>query len=114
MPKAITIPPALNTANIPPQGARVVVTAVKVLIDQHTQLGVTKHGVALTVNYNGTLFSQMFSLDKAEIAGSAGRVLNSVGVIDTEAKDFNTVIQKLVGKEFNVVSKGGKIYWNTL
>ena len=111
MPKAITVPPSLNTAQIPTQGAKVTIKTVRVLIDQKTQIGVTKHGIAMEVDFNGALFSQMFTLDAAIIAGSAGRILNSIGITDTEVKTFNEDIKKLIGKQFNVVNRGGKIYW---
>lgn len=112
MPKAVNVPPMLNTASIPPTGARVTITEVRELIDQKTTLGTTKHGIGLTVNLNGALYSQMFSLDSAVVAGSAGRVLTSVGIDDTDAKDFKEKIQQLKNKQFTVVNKGGKIYWS--
>ena len=111
MPKAITVPPLLNMANIPALGAKVTIKSVRVLIDQKTQIGTTKKGIALEVDYQGTVFSQMFSLDNAIIAGSAGRLLNSIGITDTEMPDFDKAVQKFVGKQFNVVNRGGKIYW---
>lgn len=92
-------------------GARVTITEARKLIDQKTQIGTTNLGIGLTVNFNGTLFSQMFSLDKNEIAGSAGRVLTSVGITDIDAENAAEQIKVLVGKQFTVVNKGGKIYW---
>ncbi len=111
MPKAVVVPPSLNLAQLPPMGTKVTITEVKELVDQMTSIGTTKHGIALTVDVNGAKFSQMFSLDKAEIAGSAGRVLVSVGIVDTEANTFKEDIKKLIGKQFTVVNRGGKIYW---
>ena len=111
MPKAISIPPPVNTANVGSAGARAIVTDARVLIDQKTQIGTTKLGIGLTVKINGTLFSQMFSLDKDEIAGSAGRVLTSVGIEEINVKNAAELIKKLIGKEFTVSNKGGKIYW---
>lgn len=111
MPKAITVPPALNTADIGQDGAKVLIKEVRILIDQKTQLGVTKAGIALTVEHKGAQYSQMFTLDNAVIAGSAGRLLNSIGITDTEMKGFDKAVQALVGKQITVKKIGGKIYW---
>ena len=111
MPKAITVPPALNTANIPREGAEVLIKEVRELVDQKTTLGVTKKGIAMTIEYDKAIYSQMFTLDNAIIAGSAGRILNSIGIEDTEAKDFSAKIQTLVGKKIRVMQREGKIYW---
>ena len=111
MPKAITVPPALNTAQIPAMGAKVKVKEVRLLIDQKTQIGTTKKGIGMTIEFEGKLFSQMLSLDAAIITGSAGRLLNNIGITDTDVATFEKDIQKFVGKEYVVQSKGGKIYW---
>ena len=111
MPKAITVPPSLNTADIGSDGAKVLIKEVRKVVDQKTQIGVTKAGIALTVEYNKALYSQMFSLDASVIAGSAGRILNSIGITDTEMKGFDEAVQKLVGKSITVKKIGGKIYW---
>lgn len=111
MPKAITVPPALNTAQIPAMGAKVKVREVRLLIDQKTTIGTTKKGIGMTIEFDGKLFSQMFSLDAAIITGSAGRLLNSIGITDTDVATFEKDIQKFVGKEYAVQSKGGNIYW---
>lgn len=111
MPKAITVPPSLNTADIGSEGAKVLIKEVRKVVDQVTQIGVTKAGIALTIEYKGAQYSQMFSLDKSVIAGSAGRVLNSIGIVDTEMKDFDKAVQQLVGKQITVKKIGGKIYW---
>ena len=111
MPKAIIVPPALNTAPISTAGATVKVLEARLLIDQKTQIGTTRKGIGLTVEYQGAKYSQMFSLDTAVIAGSAGRVLNRIGITDTDVPTFEKDIQKAVGKEFPVLKKGDKIYW---
>ena len=110
-PKAINVPPTLNTANIPKGGAEVEITDVREVRDQWTSIGTLKHGIALTVLYDNEDYSQLFSLDKDIIAGSAGRVLTSVGIEDTTAKDFRTKISELVGKKILVRKREGKIYW---
>lgn len=111
MPKALNIPPPLNTAQNLSNGARVSITEARKLIDQKTTIGTTTLGIGLTVNLNGALFSQMFSLDKAEIAGSAGRVLTAAGITDIDAKNIDVELKKLIGKQYTVMNKGGKIYW---
>ena len=111
MPKAITVPPALNTADIGSDGVKVLIKEVRKVVDLMTQIGVTKAGIALTIEYKKAQYSQLFSLDKAVIAGSAGRILNSIGITDTEMPHFEDEIQKLVGKQLTVKKIGGKIYW---
>lgn len=110
-PKAINVPPQLNSAPIPKTGAEVEITDVREVRDQWTSIGTCKHGIALTVEFEGEEYSQMFSLDKDPVTGSAGRVLTSVGIEDTLAKDFATKIQELVGKKIRVAKREGKIYW---
>lgn len=111
MPKALNIPPPLNTAENMQYGKLVTITEARPLINQTTQIGTTKLGIGVTINVEGKLFSQMFSLDKDEIAGSAGRVLVASGVDEVNVKNIDEVCKKLVGKQFTVTVKGGKAYW---
>lgn len=111
MPKAINVPPSLNTAPIPKNGDKVTVKEARVIVDQHTTIGVTKLGLALTVDYKGTLFSQMFSCDKEILAGSIGRILVDLGVEDVNKDTLETVAKQIVGKQYNINLKDGKAYW---
>ena len=111
MPKAISIPPSLNTAEIPKEGAEVTITEVREVFSQFTSIGTCTHGLACTVEYKEDEYSQMFSLDKAILTGSIGRILVSIGTEDTDTPNFKDEIQKLVGKKIRVQPKGGKIYW---
>ena len=111
MPKAISIPPTLNQADIPKNGAEVTITEVREVVNQFTSIGTMKHGLACTVDYDGDEYSQMFSLDKEILTGSIGRILVAIGIEDTDIPDFSTKIQTLVGKKIRVQMKGGKLYW---
>ena len=111
MPKAIFVPPALNTAEIPTDGARVTVTDVRIMRDQMTAIGNTKYGIGLDIEYKKTKYSQMFSLDKAILTGSIGRILVTIGAADTEAPDFEAKVKTMKDMQFTVMKRGGKIYW---
>ena len=111
MPKAISIPPPLNTADLPKEGAEVTITEVKEVFDQWTNIGTMKHGLALAVDYKEDEYSQLFGLDKEVLMGSIGRLLVSIGIEETNIPTFKDEIQKLVGKKVRVQMKGGKLYW---
>lgn len=111
MPKAVFIAPPLNTATIPDKGAEVTITSARLATNVWTTIGTQKLALGLEVQYDGKVYSQLFSLDKAVLTGSIGRILVSQGIEDTEESDFEAKIQRLVGKVFKVVMKGGKLYW---
>jgi hypothetical protein len=111
MPKAIAVPPPLNTADIPPDGALVLIKDLRIVTDQWTTIGTITKGIGLTVEYGKTIYSQLFSMEKPVLTGSIGRLLVSVGIEDTDAKDFTKKVQALVGKTVKVVKRGGKLYW---
>lgn len=111
MPKAIAIPPPLNTADIPAEGAKVIVKDVRIATDIWTSIGTVPKALGLSVEHAGTLYSQLFSLDRPTLTGSIGRLLVSVGINDTDVKDFDKKVQALVGKTVKVVKRGGKLYW---
>lgn len=111
MPKAINVPPPVNTAVLNASGSKATITEARPLINQTTQIGTTKLGIGITVDIDGKLFSQMFSLDKDEIAGSAGRVLIGAGIDEVNKQNIDKVCEQLVGKQYTVVTRGGKAYW---
>jgi len=111
MPKAISVPPPLSTAEIPPEGTKVKIKDVRVATDVWTTIGTVTKALGLSVEYDKTLYSQLFSLDRPVLTGSIGRLLVSVGIEDTDAKDFATKVQALIGKTVKVVKRGGKLYW---
>jgi len=111
MPKAISVAPPLNTADIPKGGAEVTITAVRILRDQWTTIGTIKLALAMEVSYLEEEYSQLFSMDKEVLTGSIGRLLVSIGIEDTDVSDFKEQIQNFVGKSIKVVRKGEKIYW---
>lgn len=111
MGKLISVPPILNTADIPKGGAEVTIKAVREVHDQFTTIGTMIYGIALTVEYEGEDYSQLFGLDKDVIAGSVGRLLVSIGIEDTKDKDFKEKVQALAGKKVFVRKREGKIYW---
>jgi len=111
MPKAISVAPPLNTADIPKEGAKVTITAVRIVRDQWTSIGTIKVGLAMEISYQDDEYSQLFGMDKDPITGSIGRLLVSIGIEDTDIPDFEQEIQKFVGQEIRVVRKGEKIYW---
>lgn len=111
MPKAISVPPSLNTADIPKDGAEVTIQEVRIVKDQWTTIGTCKQGLAMTIEHKGTLYSQMFSLDKEVITGSIGRLLVSIGIDDTDDKQFKQKVQAFVGKSIHVAKRDGKVYW---
>jgi len=111
MPKAVFVAPGLNTAEIPDSGAMVVIKEVRIVKDQWTSIGTVGLGLGVSVEYNDEAYSQLFSLDKEVLAGSVGRLLVSVGINDTDDRDFEKKVRALVGKQVKVIRKGGKIYW---
>lgn len=111
MPKAISVPPPLNTVLNPGDVVTVKVTRVRLVEDQWTSIGTLSLGLGMSVELDGEEYSQLFSLDKEVLAGSIGRILVSVGIEDTDMPDFDKAVKRLVGKEIQVRNKGGKIYW---
>jgi len=111
MPKVVSIPPPLSTADIPTGGVEVVVTDVRLMRDQWTSIGTCAFGLGLTVEYAGTTYGQMFSLDRPVLTGSVGRILASVGIDNVTPEDNVEKFKPLVGKKFTVAKKGGKLYW---
>jgi len=111
LPKVVSIPPPLNTADIPAGGAKIKVTDVRLVKDQWTSIGTCAFGLGLTVEYNGVTYGQMFSLDRPTLTGSIGRILMSVGIDEVNTNDPLEKFKPLVDKEFVVAKKGGKLYW---
>jgi hypothetical protein len=111
MPKAIYVAPPLNTADIPPSGATVTIKEVRIIKDQWTSIGTCSLGLGLTVELDGELYSQMFSLDRPVLTGSIGRLLVSIGLTEVSQNTPENEFQKLIGKQATVIKKGGKIYW---
>ena len=114
MPKAINVPPSLNLADIPREGATVMVAEARVVKDQWTTIGTTKLGIALTVDYQGSKYSQLFSCDKEVLAGSIGRILTSMGVEDVNEEALEQVVKQIKGTSWKVTKKDGKAYWYPL
>ncbi len=111
MPKAIFVPAPLNTADIPPEGAQVLIKEVRIVTDQWTSIGTVSKGLGVNVEYKGQQYSQIFGMDKTLLTGSIGRLLVSVGINDTDEKTFDAKVKALIGKTVKVVKRGGKIYW---
>ena len=109
--KIVYVAAPLKSVLEPGQSAEVVIKEVRVVKDQYTSIGQLSFGFGITVEYNGELYSELFSLDRPVITGSAGRLLASVGIEDTEDAEFEAKLQRLVGKKVKVVNKGGKLYW---
>jgi len=63
-----------------------------------------------TLDGDDTEYSQMFSIDKKEIAGSAGRILISLGIKNVSELNEKT-LKTFTGKKFLVKNQGGKLYW---
>ncbi len=111
MPRAIAIPPPLNTADIPAEGAMVTITDVRIVTAQWTSIGTVTRGLGFNVEYKGNKYSQLFSIDREVLTGSVGRLLVSIGIEDTDAKGFAEKVKAFIGKSIKVVKKGGKLYW---
>ena len=111
MPKPIYVAPPLKTVLNSGDSAEVVIKEVRIVRDQWTSIGTLTLGLGIQVEYNGELYSQLFSLDRPQLTGSIGRLLVKAGVEDTDAPDFEEKIKKLEGMTVRVVNKGGKLYW---
>jgi len=111
MPKAISIAPPLNTIDISKGGITVTIKDFRLASNVWTSIGTQKQALGLTVEYEGKEYSQLFSLDREVLSGSIGRILVSIGIEDTSTDDFGEKLKALIGKQFRVVQKGGKIYW---
>jgi hypothetical protein len=111
MGKIVYVAPPLKTALEPGETAEVTIKEVRIVKDQYTSIGTLTFGIGIQVEYQGELYSQLFSLDRPVVTGSAGRLLASVGIADTEDPQFEAKVQRLVGKKVRVINKGGKLYW---
>jgi hypothetical protein len=111
MPKTIFVAPPLNTADIPISGAIVRILEYRIVKDQWTSIGTAKLALIMDVQYKNEKYSQMFSLDKAVLSGSIGRVLVTLGIDDTDAPDFEEKLKALTIRNWTVMKKGGKLYW---
>lgn len=106
-------PPLLPKDLITVTGTPVVVQSAEIKENIKTSIGDIKQAIVLEVNIKGNkdVYTQIFSIDKDPITGSAARVLAHTGaknVTDLTPK----VLEKLVGKELIVKNNGGKLYWN--
>lgn len=111
MGKVLSIPPPIPKSLIDERGRKVQVKDVRIIEDQWTSIGTTKFGFGFAIEIDDQVYSQMFSLDKSPITGSAGRILVSLGIDDTSQKDFKAKLKALEGKELTVRNIGGKLYW---
>jgi len=111
MGKAISIAPPLKNALSPGDVAEVKIKGVRIVKDLGTSIGVLTLGMGVNVEYAGSEYSALFSLDRQVISGSAGRLLVKAGVQNTEDPDLETKLQNLVGMKVKVQNRGGKIYW---
>lgn len=111
MPKAISVPPPLNTVIDTDETAIVTVTKVRIVEDQWTSIGTCNLGLGVNVEHKGKEYSQLFGLDRDPLTGSIGRILVSIDIEDTDMPDFDKAVERLVGKKIKVRNKGGKIYW---
>lgn len=110
-PKAISVAPSLPKELIGADGVTVTIKQARIVRDQWTTIGTLKYGLGLVVDLNGTEYSQLFTLDKDPLTGSAGRIMVAAGIIEYDENISDAIVQAFVGKQFRVVNRGEKLYW---
>jgi hypothetical protein len=108
-----SIPPSLPKELIHKEGTEVKITRATISTDVDTPLG--HLGKALTIECRikgdeSQTYSYIWGLDKATIAGSAGRILAKTGA-KTLAELNASNLGKLVGASFTVRNRVDKLYW---
>lgn len=111
MPKAIAVAPPLPKDQIGRDGVTVTVTNARIVRDQWTSIGTMKYGLGLEVELDGKEYSQLFSLDKDPLTGSAGRLMVGVGITEYDEKITDKDVKVFIGKHYKVINSGGKLYW---
>jgi len=111
MPKAVFVPPPIPKEVIPKEGCTATITKARVVKNQWTSIGTLKLGLGLTVNVLNGEYSALFSLDKEEILGSAGRLLVDAGLTEFTEKLSDKDVQVFVGKQYKIQRRGDKLYW---
>jgi len=111
MGKAIFVAPPLKQAIQPGEMAEVKITGARIVRDQWTSIGTLGLGLGLEVEYGGEKYSALFSIDRAIITGSAGRLLVKAGIESTDDPQLEKKIQNLIGMKVKVHNRGGKLYW---
>ena len=106
-------PPNIDKTKISSDGTKVTVRSAVLKTDFTTSMGRVAKGLILNVNVaddRDTLYAQIFSLDKSEISGSAGRVLSKLKIKNISELS-ETKLKEFVGKSFSVQNRNGKLYW---
>jgi len=111
MPKAISVAPSLPKDLIGADGVTVTITEARIVRDQWTTIGTMKYGLGLVIEFNEDEYSQLFTLDKPVLTGSAGRLMVDVGLTEYTEKISDEDVQRFVGKQYKVMNRGGKLYW---
>jgi len=106
-------PPNIDKTRISSDGTKVTVVGAVLKSDFTTSMGRVAKGLILNVKVAGdpdNVYAQIFSLDKAEIGGSAGRVLTKIKVKNISELS-ETKLKEFVGKSFIVQNRNSKLYW---
>ena len=111
MGKAIYVSPPIKTVLQSGEEAKVKIVEARIVRNQYTSIGQLKLGLGIEVEYKGERYSHLFSIDREVITGSAGRLLVSAGIKDTDDPELDKKIKTLEGKEVRVINRGGKLYW---
>lgn len=111
MPKAISVPPPIPKEAIPADGAVATVIKARIVKEQWTSIGTLHLGLGLTVDILNGEYSQLFSLDKDPLTGSAGRIMVDAGLTEFDDSISDEDVQVLVGKTYTIKQRGGKLYW---
>lgn len=111
MGKVVSVPPPIPKQDIAKEGTNLVIKEARIATNVYTSLGSVKKALALTIELGKEEYSHLFSLDRDPITGSVGRLLVSIGIDNTDAKDLDAKVKALEGKTVRVTNRGGKLYW---
>ena len=106
-------PPLLPKDKISSSGTAVIIKSAEIKSNIKTSIGDINQALILEVSIKGNkdIYTQIFSIDKDPITGSAARVLAKTGaknITDLSPK----MVEKLEGMEFIVTNNNNKLYWN--
>lgn len=111
MPKAVSVAPPIPAVLIGREGKLVTISDARIVRDQWTSIGTMTYGLGLTVDIDGKEYSQLFTLDKDPLTGSAGRLMVDVGITEYDKTINDDDVKVFVGKQYKVIDRGGKLYW---
>lgn len=116
--QVLALPPPIPKEEISKKGTLATIKSARLARNIYTSLGQVNRAIGLIVEIDGLdgEYSHLFSLDRKQITGSAGRLLyagmKKLGIRKiSNMKELQDVIKALKGLRVKIMNRGGKLYW---